>query len=556
MYLRRPPLLATLLLTALLLPGCAPRAAGPDPSPQSGPELTPQQFVGLSDAEKRRYRSVVLRIPEAWGGKLMPFSAGPYPSILDNAVETGEIEAIMAKYNQSLFELEHPRVRVEFLNFDMWSPNFKSALAVSLAAGRAPAVYIARDLPQTIDQGMYADLTDLLRTWDQADRQPEDSIHQGTVNGRTFTIAGNELGATVIRYRKDWFREAGLFNERGEPGPRSDWTWENFRRIAKLLTDPARNRSGYVGQAGDFFRNQAYGLRLYVPDRTGTRTWRFNEDDPRLLESLIAARKMVRDEKCVSTSVSMGWFEWHSEFEAGRAAMISSFSPHIPSQSLEQPYLYGKDKPFRDTVGMAPPPSGPTGLNEFRAITNPFGFDPTMSPEQLRAAFDWTKSLFYGPIFSNTLRALVDRDRALGKPTTAYSQLLVTPYVPKDRVLTEPMEKIFPPDYLRLYAQLRQTHSPPLPREFGLQEPPTQELDDRVKRMYSEAIFGGETDPRALIHRTAEIVNTTMLDFRHPGDRERQQRFYAALGDFYRRYFPEFYRRDWPELYERYYRVD
>ena len=47
-----------------------------------------------------------------------------------------------------------------------------------------------------------------------------------------------------------------------------------------------------------------------------------------------------------------------------------------------------------------------------------------------------------------------------------------------------------------------------------------------------------------------------MLDFRSPGDRERQRRFYAALGDFYRRYFPEFYRRDWPELYERCYRVD
>src|SRR5919199_96052 len=84
-------------------------------------------------------------------------SRGPYPSVLDKAVHTGELEALMAQYNRSLFELEHPRVKVAFINFDMWSPNFKSVLAVSLSSGRAPAVYIAHDLPQTIEQGLFAD---------------------------------------------------------------------------------------------------------------------------------------------------------------------------------------------------------------------------------------------------------------------------------------------------------------------------------------------------------------------------------------------------------------
>jgi hypothetical protein len=548
-------------LCPLLLSACASNradTAGQSHAAAASAEktLTPQEFLLLSDEEKIRYRNVALRIPEAWGGALLPFTPGPFESILEKGVHSGELAALMAQYNRSLFELEHPRVRVEFINFDMWSPNFKSVLAVSLSAGRAPAVYIARDLPQTIDQGMYADITDLLASWDQADRQPEGSVRQGTVNGRTYTIAGNELGATIIRYRKDWFREAGIFNEHGEPGPPTNWTWADFRRIAKQLTDPAKKRWGYAGQVGDFFYNDAQGIRLYIPDRSGQNTWRFNDADPRLISSLETARQMVRDDKSVVTSVSMGWFEWHSEFDASRAGMISSFSPHIPSASLSTPDKFGADKPFKDTVGMIPPPVGPAGLSGFQAITNNFGFDPTLSPEQLQAAFDWTKSHFYGPLFVNNMRAAIQRDKVLGKPSTAYATLLYTPYEPEEKLLDTPLEKIFPADYLRTYAALRRTHAPPLPREFGLQEPPTNDFNDAVKAMYSEAIMSQEVDLQALVQKTADITNKTMLRFRTPDDRKKLRAYFTALGEFYRTYYPEFYQKRWGTLYERYYRVD
>jgi hypothetical protein len=549
-------LLIAVLGPLLAASGChRPRNHGPTAGAASK-RLTPEEFLILSDEEKLRYRNVTLRIPEAWGGQLLPFTPGPFPSVLEKAVQSGEVAALMAQYNRSLFELEHPQVRVEFINFDMWSPNFKSVLAVSLSSDRAPAVYIARDLPQTIEQGLFADITDLLRRWDQAGRQPEGSVRQGTVNGRTYTIAGNELGATVIRYRKDWCREAGILNEHGEPGPPAHWTWADFRRIARRLTDPARKRWGYAGQLGDFFYNNAHGLMLYVPDRSGRNTWRFNEDDPRLIDSLQVARQMVREDQSVLTSVSMGWFEWHAEFDASRAAMISSFAPHIPMASLATPDKFGADKPYGETVGMAAPPVGPTGLSGFQAVTNNFGFDPTLTPEQLEAAFDWTKSYFYGPIFVNNLRAAIQRDRVLGKQSTAYATLLTTPYQPEEALLDTPMARIFPPDYLRVYDAIRHSHAPPLPREFGLQEPPTNDFNNAVQAMYSEAITSAQVDLRALVRKTAAITNATMLKFRTPDDREKLRRYYAALGDFYQRYFPEFYRQEWPQLYERYYRVD
>lgn len=542
------------LIGAVLATGCARSPAADLAAPSR--ELTPQQFQILSDAEKIRYRNVVLRIPQAWGGFLLPLSRGPYPTTLEKAVHNGELDALTAQYNRSLFELEHPRVRVEFVDFDMWTPNSKQVLAVALASGRAPAAYLARDLPQTIEQGVYADITDLLRKWDQAGRQPEGSVREGTVDGRSYIIAGNEIGGTLIRYRKDWFREAGIFNEHGEPGPPDNWTWDDFRRIAKRLTDPGRKRWGLAGQTNDFFYNDAHGIRLYIPDRSGRHTWRFNDQDPRLLDSLRAARDMVRVDGSTSTSTSMGWYEWHAEFDAGRAGMVSSFSPHIPRESVEQPDKFGKDQPFRDTVGMALPPRGPTGLTGFRALTNNFGFDPTLNREELQAAFDWTKSLFYGDIFGNQIRSNLQRDRILGKRSAAYATVLTTPYEPEGELLPEPMSSVFPADYLRVYERIRKSPAPPLPRGFGLREPPITDLDAAVKAMYSEAILSKDADLEALVRKTAAIVNNTMLSFRGEGDREKLGRFYAALGDFYRQNFPRFHRQEWPELYERYYRVD
>jgi len=109
---------------------------------------------------------------------------------------------------------------------------------------------------------------------------------------------------------------------------------------------------------------------------------------------------------------------------------------------------------------------------------------------------------------------------------------------------------------MRVYDEIRHAPAPPLPREFGLQEPPSNDFNDATKAMYSEAITSEHVDLPALIKKTAAITNATMLHFRTPGDRGKLKRYFSALGEFYRRHFPAFYAKDWPQLYERYYRVD
>jgi ABC-type glycerol-3-phosphate transport system substrate-binding protein len=545
-----------LILLVALLPGCRKDKGS---LPHAGKDITPLEYQQLKDPQRIRHKDVVVRVPSTWGGVLLPFDPGPYKSPVDKATHGGDLSTLIGLYNQAAFELEHPRVKIEYVNFDMWSDQFRSVLAVAIAAKRAPAYYIARDLPQTIEQGMYADLTDLMKKWDQYENQPEGSRREGTVNGRIYTMAANEMGASpVIRYRKDWFREAGIFNERGEPGPRSDWTWEDFRKIAKKLTDPKRGRYGFSHEMGDWLYNQAYGIdslsMLYIPDPTGKHTWVFNDKDPELIRSLQAVRDMYQKDKSVSTSVTFGWFEWHQEFEAGHAAMIPSFSAHIPSDSLNSPFKLGKDKPFKDTVGMVVPPHGPYGMSGLKPITNPIGFDPTLSKEQLEAAFEWVKSYFYGDVFLNRVRASSQEARIKGKQSLLYQELLVLPYNPKENLLDKPLEEVFPRDYIECYKQIRASHAPPLPREFGLREPPTNEWVKAIKKMYEQALTTN-VDLKQLVANTARLMNQNYLNFGGPGDGERLHRYINARTDFYRKYYPEYYEKAWKQKLATYMRV-
>ncbi len=520
-------------------------------------ELTPAEFDALPDHAKASYRTIELRIPEGLAGvSLLPVTRGPYQSVVDNAVHTGMLDALMAQYTRALFEAQHPRVRVEFVPFEMWGEDFKAVLAASLASGAAPAVYVARDLPGSAEQGLFADITGLIQGWEQADLQPASAVAWGYINGRHYVIAGPDLGSMVIMYRKDWFREAGIFNEYGEPGPRSDWTWKDFKRIAKALADPAKQRWGYADETGDFGWALAHGFMFYVPDPTGERTWRFNDKDPRLYLMLNEVREMVFRDKSVLTGTTMSWGQWHQEFEGGRAAMIRTFSPYVPTQMLNSPYQFGEDKPYDETVGMVLPPTGPSGLRDLMPDANVFGFNPNLSDEELRAAFEWMKSYLYGETYAYRMRASLDSARTYGRGDVIYRDLLISPYRPTQTLeLPKPLEEVFPADYIRTYDAVKGAPAQPLPRAFGLTEPSGQEYVDAIRSLFSEALTDPEADVEAIVAKYANIINQTVLDYKDENDREKLEAYYAALGEYYREHFPLFHETTWPRLLDEYYRV-
>src|SRR4051794_32194356 len=106
---------AALALTATLT-GCAGNGLNERAAKR---QLTIDEYLLLKDSEKIAYKDIVLRVPQSWGGALLPLDKGPYPTPVDKAIHTGDIGNLMGIYNQSLFELQHPRVKVEYVNFDM-----------------------------------------------------------------------------------------------------------------------------------------------------------------------------------------------------------------------------------------------------------------------------------------------------------------------------------------------------------------------------------------------------------------------------------------------------
>src|SRR5947207_10386047 len=97
----RPYLLASLVV---LLAGCA---APKQPSAVSaGKELTPAQYGVLSDADKVRYKNIVVRVPESLGGgTLLPFDAGPFRSPIEKSIHIGDMNNLIGLNNPSMFEL-------------------------------------------------------------------------------------------------------------------------------------------------------------------------------------------------------------------------------------------------------------------------------------------------------------------------------------------------------------------------------------------------------------------------------------------------------------------
>ena len=85
---------------------------------------------------------------------------------------------------------------------------------------------------------MYADLTPLVQHWDQFHASRKALIREGTINGHIYTVSGHELSALVIRYRKDWFREAGILNEKGEPGPPTELDMGRFSPHRQKIDRP------------------------------------------------------------------------------------------------------------------------------------------------------------------------------------------------------------------------------------------------------------------------------------------------------------------------------
>jgi hypothetical protein len=492
-------------------------------------------FLELTPRRMKKARSVEINIPVSIGAPDYPTNRGEYSSILERAVNSFWCETLSNAFRTALYCLRYPMVKIRFDNSDLWNSRFYSILYVGIKAGRAPSMYplIWARLPKIIEQGMFADIHDIITKWEGYENMPKIPLNATKVNGRHYSMPGNILIADCMMYRRDWcqehyewFENKGWIDSAGRAYIPNNWTWEEFREISGLFTDRSRNRIGFWYEMADMFRLGSRSLfyygDFYVPDPTHKRTWVFFKDNPDLIPALEDVRNMYHRDRSIRTGVEVKWAMIHNNFYGGKAGIVPITSHNLAMSATRNKYsFFGDTVAFGDVVGMvAVPGSKDMPIQIIPSESSLWGFDPMLDQDQLRATFRWATSYLYEDLYViGTRNNMLEHDLQ-GSESRVYRDMLLSPHPIKGFEHLKSEEK-FPPDYVEYFRLLRdgvKYGAPPLPREFGLSEPLKLVLQQGVRAMFAEVIVDSTVDLKSLVKKWSRIIDEQAMSFKVEND--------------------------------------
>ncbi|GHH36719.1 ABC transporter substrate-binding protein [Streptomyces candidus] len=312
MRVRRLP--AALAATALLLTGCSAAERGPD-----------------------EHGVITLRFQSlAWQKESVDIN-----------------KRLVAEWNEA-----HPKVRIEYVQ-GSWD-NVHDQLLTSFEGGEAPDIIhdASDDLADFSYGGDLADLTDLLPARLRAD------IPQRSWSTATF---GNRIyGVPFLQEPRVLIANARLLKASGVriPTPGAPWSWEEFRQVAKKLTeDMGANRYGVAWPlkepvSATLNLGLSAGGELFRKDDDGKFRIRFTEDDAVVPGTV--HNQVNTDGSASSATLGMGGSDTLPGFFGGKYAMVPlgfSYRQQINEQAPKGfewtvlPAPAGKDGPAQ---GVSP----------------------------------------------------------------------------------------------------------------------------------------------------------------------------------------------------------
>ncbi len=137
------------------------------------------------------------------------------------------------------FNRRQSRIRVDAGGGGVVADAMLQKVTAALAAGSYPdiALIFGADLARVARSPRVVDLTDTLRDtpyWPRLWGSVREAV---TLNGKV-RAAPAVLDTLCVVYNRKLFRQAGV------PYPKPGWTWDDFIRTARLLTDPSRGTFG------------------------------------------------------------------------------------------------------------------------------------------------------------------------------------------------------------------------------------------------------------------------------------------------------------------------
>jgi len=332
---------------------------------------------------------------------------------------------------------QNPGVTIKHTDTTIWD---QQKVTQAISAGVAPSWYMGNVLGSfqngpvrsAFARGLAADLSGLVAST-KLESQLTDfylRIFQSwKVNGKFFGTPGGYGVGDGIYYRRDLVKELGL----QEPTP--EWTWTDFRNLAKALTTPKRKGAALQGYVFDqsLFANQlvsnnsAYGTRGMLLDPNQSWPWRFDVQAwASEYEQIVGNwRGMYFTDKSITSQTSTGDSDVAQAFARGDVAMMANNTGYFtrpvsdPTSAINISKKLGK--PFEEIVGWVSHPKGYLGsFGATQAGSALASIDPHFQRNQpaLAKAFDFAVQMLVG-------QSLVEQRQEIYKSTNDLKEVFL-----------------------------------------------------------------------------------------------------------------------------------
>lgn len=291
-------------------------------------------------------------------------------------------------------------VNIELIAYEDFYPKWSAAIESSTTPDVSFFGY--QEVGQFYAKNVLEDVSNLVKTVEGSNGEIQESMKKAvTFQGKQYAIPF-WTETQVLYYRKDMLKKAGFENP-----PK---TWDEFRSMAKALTDPSKGVYGAGLGYGKGNSDAEFLTRGIIWSFGGSVDTKDGKTVIANSPETVQATKFIRDLFLTDKSTppsSVGWDDSgnNKSYLSGQSAMIFNVGSLLGTIKKDNPELY-------ENTGIAPYPAGPKGTF-IPGISNNLGIFKDSKNKDLAKKFvaymvaaDWYKTWIEkgapltGPIYS------------------------------------------------------------------------------------------------------------------------------------------------------------
>ena len=477
-------------------------------------------------------------------------------------VEAGRYGSLINPWVNAVWNYNHPDAKVKVV-FSGRLKHQRDNLLTHLASGNAPAIYQLSPFPSlhdAIELGVIADITKWINNpelkakyFDHMSPIMRDYWKNEMWLGDHCYGMVKEVNPFGVFYRKDWLKEAGIFNAQGVGAPPDHWTLKDFREIAKKITDSKKERwglilRGEIPKEGSLIKR--FGVEEVIPDKSGKYTWRAGFTLPTMVDFMSFTHDMIFKDKSILTGTEYGWGEcWHGFFDQHRGGMILECLPAGIANFAVEDRKYFSPLHFTDAACYAPLPVGRGGLRPLESYGQKHIVNPLLTDAEKKAAVEY---LLYD---------LVGKGQIFRKMSGYFSSEARFPFNAHafDGLPDAPWMKSLgynvTPDYIHEWNLISEEKAMPSASRYGLYVKNFIAVRDALEAAYRMILSTANINVEEELAKAASIANTKLNYKDKEITPEKLKDYYTVVGEYYKETAPDFYKNTFQPLLEKYYKV-